>query len=106
MPSPQLELPISGSQHFKWHQSAVQGFSLYQLDALQAKKGNKPPKASNLSLTVLRVPLPNAPNSFRSGCGAFLGTHNVLISTISPEQHITTLQRLSLSTAGIFTSRN
>ena len=69
----QPELPISRSQHFKCHRSAVQGFSLYQMDALQAKNGNKPPKASNLSLTVLRVPVPNGPDLFCSDCGAPLG---------------------------------
>ena len=38
--------------------------SRYELVALLGKKGNKPPKASNLSLTDLRVPIPNGPNSF------------------------------------------
>ena len=69
MPSLQPELPISRSQHFKCHQSAVQGISLYQLDALQAKKGNKPPKALNLSLRAIRMPVPNGPNSFCSDLG-------------------------------------
>ena len=81
MPSHQLELPISTSQHFKCHHSALRGFSLYHLDALQAKKGHKPPKASNLSLTVLRVPLPNGPDSFCSGSRVLWGTHNALAST-------------------------
>ena len=81
MPSFQIELPISRAQHFKCPQSAVQGLSLYPLDALQAKEGNKPPKESNLSLTILQVPVPNGPNSFFSGCGAPSGTHNALTST-------------------------
>ena len=62
MPSRKCDLLVGRAQHVKCQQSAVQGFSLYQLDALQAKKGSKPPKASNLSLTVLRVPVPNGPN--------------------------------------------
>ena len=44
MPSLQPKVPISRSQHLKRQQSAVQGFSLYPLDALSAKKGNNPPK--------------------------------------------------------------
>ena len=35
--------------------------SPYQLVALQGKKGNKPAKVSNLSLTDLRVPVPMVP---------------------------------------------
>ena len=81
MPSLHLELPISRSQHFKCQRSAVQRFSLYKLDALQAKKGHKPPKASKLSLTLLGAPVPNGPNSFCSGCGALWDTHNALTST-------------------------
>ena len=84
MPLLQLELPTSSSQHFKCHQLAVQGFSLYHRDALLAKKGNEPPKASNLSLTILRVPVPNGPDSFCSGYGAPWGTHNALASTRTP----------------------
>ena len=84
MPSLQPGLPISRSQRFKCHQSAVQEFSPYQLDALQAKKRQRTPKASNLSLTVPRVPVPNGPNRFCSGCGAPLGTHNALTSTRTP----------------------
>ena len=84
MPSLQPGLPISRSQRFKCHQSAVQGFSPYQLDALQAERGNEPPKASNLSLTDLRVPVLNGPNFFGIGCGAPWGTHNALTSTRTP----------------------
>ena len=79
MPSLQPELPISRAQHVKCHPSAVHGFSLYQLAPLQAKKGNKPPKASNLSLRALRVPVSNGPNSFCSGCGAPWGVQNGMI---------------------------
>ena len=45
-------------------------FLLAMLGALQAKKGNQPAKVSNLSLTVLRVRVPDGPNFFCSGCGA------------------------------------
>ena len=44
MPSVQPKVPISRSQHVKCHQSAVQGFSLYQLDALQAKRKARNPQ--------------------------------------------------------------
>ena len=44
MPCLQPKLPTSRSPHLKRHYSAVQGFSLYPLDALQAKKSNDPPK--------------------------------------------------------------
>ena len=81
MPSLHLERHISTSKNFKCLWSVVQGFSLYQLNALQAKKGNEPAKASNLSPTVLRVPVPNGPKSFCSGCGAPRGTHNALTSS-------------------------
>ena len=83
MPSLQSGLPISTSQPFKCHQSAVQRFSPYQLDALQAKKGNEPPMRHS-SLTVPRVPVPNGSNSFCSGSGAPWGTHNALTSTRTP----------------------
>ena len=77
MPSLQPELPISRSQHFKCPQSALQGFSLYPLIHCKQKKAKKTPKASNLSLTVLRVHVPNGPDSFCSGGGAPWGTHNI-----------------------------
>ena len=40
------------------------------------KKGTEPPKTSNLSLTVPRVPVSNGPDSFCSGCGAPWGVQN------------------------------
>ena len=41
MPSLQTGLRISRSRRLKCHQSAVQRFSPYQLDALQAKESKK-----------------------------------------------------------------
>ena len=103
MPSLQPELPIGRSQHLKCHQSAAQRFPLYLLGALPAKKGNQPPKASNLSLTILRGPVPDGPNSFCSGCAAPWGTHNALTSTRTPYWKISTLEMPSVSSAEAFT---
>ena len=103
MPSLQPELPIGRSQHLKCHQSAAQRFPLYLLGALPAKKGNQPPKASNLSLTALRVPVPDGPNSFCSGCAAPWGTHNALPSTRTPHWQISTLEMPSVRGAKAFT---
>ena len=44
MPSDLPGLPIRRSQHVKCHQSTVQGFSLYELDALQAKRKARNPQ--------------------------------------------------------------
>ena len=70
MPSLKPNLPGGRAQHIKCHQSTVQGFSLTLTNWRQRKqkKGNKVPKASNLSLTVLRVAVPSGPNSFCTGC--------------------------------------
>ena len=64
MPSLQPGLPMSRSQPFKCHQSAVQRFSPYQLDALQAKKGNEPPKRRTCPLHFSECPSPMVPFSF------------------------------------------
>ena len=77
-PSFKCEVPVGKSQHVKCHWLAVLGFSIYHLDAVRAKNGNKPTKASNLSLTILRVPLPNGTDFFCSGCGAPWGTNTAL----------------------------
>ena len=61
MPSLQPGLPISRSQPFKCHQSAVQRFSPYQLDALQAKKGNEPPKRRTCPSQFSECPSPMVP---------------------------------------------
>ena len=61
MPSLQPWLPISTSQPFKCHQSAVQRLSCYQLDALQAEKGNEPPKRRTCPSQFSEC-LPNGPN--------------------------------------------
>ena len=80
-------------------------FFLAMLGALQAKKGNKPAKVSNLSLTVLLRPVPHGPNSFCSGCGAPWGTHNALTTARTPHWQISTLQMPSVSSAEVFTLR-
>ena len=77
-------------------------FLLAMHPALQAKKGNQPPKASNLSLTVLRRPIPDGPNSFCSGCGAPWGTHNALTSTRTPHWQISTLEMPSVSRFSLY----
>ena len=64
MPSLQPKLPLSRSQHFKRHQSAGQGFSLYPLDALQEKKGNNPPKRRTPASQFLECPPPVVPIRF------------------------------------------
>ena len=64
MPSLQPGLPISKSQPFKCHQSIVQRFSPYQLDALQAKKGNEPPKRRTCPSQFSKCPSPMVPIPF------------------------------------------
>ena len=64
MPAPQPGLPISRSQRFKCHQSAAHGFSPYQVDALQAKKGNEPPKCRTCPSQFLECPSPMVPIPF------------------------------------------
>ena len=83
MPALQHGLPISRSEPLKCHQSAVQRFSPYQLDALQAKKGNEPPKRRTCPSQFSKS-VPNGPDSFCSGCGAPWGGHNALTSTRPP----------------------
>ena len=61
MPSLQPGLPIDTSQPFKCHQSIVQRFSPYQLDALQAKKGNEPPKRRTCPSQFSECPSPIVP---------------------------------------------
>ena len=53
--------PIGTSQPFKCHQSIVQRFSPYQLDALQAKKGNEPPKRRTCPSQFSECPSPIVP---------------------------------------------
>ena len=43
--------PVGGGQHLKCHQSAVQGFSFYQLGAVRAKKPITPPMVQLVPLT-------------------------------------------------------
>ena len=64
MPSLQSGLPISRSQPFKCHQSAVQRFSPYPLDALQAKKGNEPPTRRTCPSQFSECPSPTVPIPF------------------------------------------
>ena len=64
MPSLQPGLPIGTSQPFKCHQSIVQRFSPYQLDALQAKKGNEPPKRRTCPSQFSKCPSPMVPIPF------------------------------------------
>ena len=64
MPSLQHGLPISKSQPFKCHQSAVHRFSPYQLHALQAKKGNEPPKRRTCPSKFSECPSPMVRISF------------------------------------------
>ena len=64
MPSLQPGLPISRPQRFKCRQSAVQRFSPYQLDALQAKKGNEPPKRRTCPSQFSECPSPMVPILF------------------------------------------
>ena len=64
MPALQHGLPISRSEPFKCHQSAVQRFSPYQLDALQAKKGNEPPKRRTCPSQFSECPSPMVPIPF------------------------------------------
>ena len=64
MPSLQPGLPMSRSQPFKCHRSAVQRFSPYQLDALQAKKGNEPPTCRTCRSQFSKCPSPMVPFPF------------------------------------------
>ena len=64
MPSLQSGLPISRSQPFKCHQSAVQRFSPYQLDALQAKKGNEAQTRQSCPSQFSDCPSPMVPIPF------------------------------------------
>ena len=64
MPSLQHRFRISKSQPFKCHQSTVQRFSPYQLDALQAKKGNEPPKLRTCPSQFPECPSPMVPIPF------------------------------------------
>ena len=57
-------LPIITSQPFKCHQSAVQRFSRYRLDAVQAKKGNEPPKRRTCPSHFCECPSPMVPIPF------------------------------------------
>ena len=70
---------------------------------MRAKKGNEPPKGSNLSLTRLRVPVSDGPDSSCSVCGAPWGTQNALTSTQTPQWQGTTLQMSPVSSAEVFT---
>ena len=91
MPSLQPEVPISRSQHFKCHQSAVQGFSLYPLDALQAKKGNNPPKRGTCPSHFSECPSPMVPIPF-AVYAAPPGVH--IMPSLQPELTISRLQHL------------
>ena len=64
MPSLQPGLPISRSQRFKCHQSVAQRFSPYELNALQAKKGNELPKRQTCPSQFSECPCPMVPISF------------------------------------------
>ena len=106
MPSLRPRLPNGRAQRFKCHQSAAQRFSPYLPHALQAKESKKRQlsrKMSNLSLTMLRVPVSNGPDSSCNRCGAPWGTQNALTSTQSPQWQSTTLQMSPVSSAEIFT---
>ena len=84
MPSVQPGLPISRSQPFKCHQSVVQRFSPYQLDALQAKKGNEPPKRRTCPSQFSECPSPTNPIASAVAAAPPWGTHNALTSTRTP----------------------
>ena len=67
MPSLEPKLPSGTAQRFKCHQSAALRFS----STNWMQKGRRgSPRTSNLSLTVLRVPVSDGPDSSCSGCGA------------------------------------
>ena len=84
MPSLQPGLPISRSQPFKCHQSAVHGFSPYQLDALQAKKGNEAPRRRTCPSQFSECPCPMVPIPFVVAAAPPWATHNALTSTRTP----------------------
>ena len=90
MPSLQPGLPISRSQPFKCHQSAVQRFSPYQLDALQAKKGNEPPKRPTCPSQFSECPSPMVPIPF-AVAAAPPGVH--MMPSLQPGLPISTSQR-------------
>ena len=84
MPSLQPGLPISTSQPFKCHQSAVQRFLPYQLDALQAKKGNEPPTRRTCPSQFSECPSPMVPIPFAVAAAPPWGTHTARTSTRTP----------------------
>ena len=84
MPALQPGLPISRSEPFKCHQSIVRWFSPYQLDALQAKKGNEPPKRRTCPSQFSKYPSPMVPIPFAVAAAAPWATHNALTSTQTP----------------------
>ena len=82
----------------------VSSGGIFILSAIRnmGKKRQQPPKGLNLCLRVLRVPSPNGPNSFSSGCGVPQRTHNARTCAFTPRGQGTKPEMTPVSSARAF----
>ena len=106
MPAHVPSLPVGRARQLKCHQSAVQGFSFYELYAVWVKKANNPSKGSNLWPQVLRLLGPNGPDCFSSACGVPYRTNNARSYAFNPPVQGTIPEMPLVSGGGIFIAQH